>query len=133
MLDSAAVEKAESELDAFIERRSREKSKANELAALWRKSERAYRERWRQERRLAWYCYHLDQADAIERTAEALAAGHRGKAEALSEEGGGRHHPQIPSRVRVARRGPLGCAKGPRRGMSACNTFRSRRRFCNRS
>ena len=86
-MDVKAVEKVG--LDTLIERRTREHSKANELAAMWRRSEEAYREKRRRENRARWHAFHLDQAERIERTAAELVAQHRAKASLLEEPGGG--------------------------------------------
>ena len=47
MLDPVAIERAEAELDAFVERRARESKEANALEEAWRESERKHREKQR--------------------------------------------------------------------------------------
>ncbi len=54
MLDPVAVERAEKELDNFINSRSKAKDKANAEADLWRISEAAHREKKQDANRLAW-------------------------------------------------------------------------------
>jgi hypothetical protein len=49
MLDHAAVERAESEIDNFILKRAREREDANRIEELWRASEARERERRREE------------------------------------------------------------------------------------
>lgn len=56
MLDK--LERVEDDLDRLIERRSKERDKANELEELWRRSEQAQRERARLERLAAWVEHH---------------------------------------------------------------------------
>lgn len=56
--DVDATERAERDLDAFINRRSRAKEKANAEEELWRASERRVRDkRWRANRQ-AWIDHH---------------------------------------------------------------------------
>ena len=86
MLDPIAVERAEKSLDEFINSRSKAKDKANTEADLWRISEIKHRERCREERRLAWYCFHLDQAERLRRTMSALVAEHEAAAAKLQEQ-----------------------------------------------
>lgn len=73
------------QLDALIERRSRGVD-PDEREELWRESVRRYHDRHRREREAAWYGYHLDQAERIERTAAVLARGHREKVAKLSRD-----------------------------------------------
>jgi hypothetical protein len=56
--DVAAVEKAEASLDAFINKRSKAKEKANAEEELWRASERRVREKRWQANRQAWIDHH---------------------------------------------------------------------------
>ena len=83
--DTDAIERIESELDTFIEKRAREARDAAQVEELWKASERRHRERQREENRELWRCYYLDQAERLERTAAELAASHRARAEALAE------------------------------------------------
>lgn len=84
MLDPVAVERAESETDNFISKRTREKSKANNLEAAWAESERRHREKRRRENSAAWYAHHCHMHDLH----QSLAADHRSRAEALLEDPG---------------------------------------------
>ncbi len=86
MIDPVATERAEKELDNFINSRSKAKDKANAEADLWRTSEIKHREKQREEHRLAWYCFHLDQAERIRRTMEALISKHETAAAKLQEQ-----------------------------------------------
>jgi hypothetical protein len=56
-------------------------------AELWLSSVNAYNARRRRENIAAWYAFHMNQAERIEKTARALAAEHRLKAEMLMENG----------------------------------------------
>jgi hypothetical protein len=56
-------------LDVFIERRAREARDAKRIEEAWAASERAHHEQLQQRNRHLWYCYHLNQAEAIEKTA----------------------------------------------------------------
>jgi hypothetical protein len=85
-IDVNAAERAERDLDAFINRRSRVKEKANAEEAAWAESTRRYNARRRERNRQEWRAYHLNQADCLERTAAELAARHRAKAERLIEQ-----------------------------------------------
>lgn len=67
------------EIDALIERRARERGKANALEALRKESERAHRERERRENRALWFEFFCRQADSHRGLAESYAA----RAEAL--------------------------------------------------
>ncbi len=83
----AKLEKAEAEIDLFIEKRAREARDANAIEELWQHSTRAHRERRKQENAEAWRAYHLRQAASLEAVAAELARGHRARAEALLGEG----------------------------------------------
>lgn len=85
LFDVDAVEAAEASLDAFIERRARDKQEANRVEEEWAVSERRHREQRRAQNRELWRTYHLERAQALERTAAELAADHRARAEALAE------------------------------------------------
>ena len=54
----AEVERVETELDAFIEKRARQARDAATVEALWTKSEREHREKRRQAHAEEWYSYH---------------------------------------------------------------------------
>ncbi len=66
------VERASDQLDALIERRARERSKANELAELWRASERRHQEKLRRQHRVEWICYWSALADSLRQSADAF-------------------------------------------------------------
>jgi hypothetical protein len=57
-----------------------------ERAELWLASVRAYHEKRQRENVAAWYAFHMEQAERIQRTASALISEHREKAEALLED-----------------------------------------------
>jgi len=86
MLDPVAVERAESEIDHFIQRRAREKADANRVEELFAESERRHQDKRRRENRDLWRSYHLDQAERLERTAASIAEEHRARAAALAVE-----------------------------------------------
>lgn len=69
------------EIDALIERRARGRDKANELAALWKESERKHRERRREELREEWRAFYLHTSELHARLSEENAT----KAAALLE------------------------------------------------
>ena len=77
------VERAEAELDAFIERRTRERSKANALEEMYAESVRRHRERIRRQNRALWFAHYANLADSLRRSADVFDR----KAEALMEEG----------------------------------------------
>jgi hypothetical protein len=54
-----------------------------ERTDLWLESVRAYHEKRQRENVAAWYAFHMEQAERIQRTASALISEHREKAEAL--------------------------------------------------
>ncbi len=91
MLDPAVAERGEKELDRLIERQAQRSGadEANGVEAMWRASERAHERKRREERRLAWYCFHLDQAERHRRTMTALVEKHEAAAARLLEEPGG--------------------------------------------
>ena len=90
MIDSETVrqeERAARDLDTLIERRIKEESaEGRPSPQALTDAQRKLRlgKEWKA-RRAAWYAYHLDQADTIERTASELAARHRQRAAALLE------------------------------------------------
>jgi hypothetical protein len=79
-------EAVERELDAMIERRSRQKD-PDEESELWRESVRAYEEKRRQMARLEWHAFHCGQAERHRRTLEELINYHEGAAAQLREAG----------------------------------------------
>jgi hypothetical protein len=83
-VDIARGEMVEKELDAMIERRSRQKDPQEE-SELWQASVRAYEEKRRQAARLEWHLHHTAQAERLRRTLEALAAHHEEQAAKLTD------------------------------------------------
>ena len=88
-LDYEATERLEAELDAFVEKRSRESGAEREREEMYAESVRRYHARRQERNRELWRAYYLDQAERLERTAAELAADHRARAEQLLEEAGG--------------------------------------------
>jgi hypothetical protein len=85
-MDVARGELVEKELDAMIERRSRQKD-PDEESELWRESVRAYEEKRRQVARLEWRAFHCGQAERHRRTLEELINYHEMQAQSLLTEG----------------------------------------------
>jgi hypothetical protein len=85
-VDTARGEMVEKELDAMIERRSRQKD-PDEDHEFWQESVRRYRARRDEENRLAWHEYHQGQAERLRRTVGPLIAFHEGQAAKLCGEG----------------------------------------------
>jgi hypothetical protein len=83
-VDIARGEMVEKELDAMIERRSRQKD-PDEESELWQASVRAYEEKRRQAARLEWHLHHTAQAERLRRTLEALASHHEEQAAKLTD------------------------------------------------
>ena len=83
-MDIARTERVEKELDAMIERRSRQKD-PDEETELWQASVRAYEEKRRQAARLEWHLHHTAQAERLRRTLEALASHHEEQAAKLMD------------------------------------------------
>ena len=71
----------ETQASAGIERRSKEREKANELEEMWRESERKHHTRLQQEHQALWYEFHMHLADNL----AALSEEHRVQAEQLLE------------------------------------------------
>lgn len=71
-LDYEAVEAVETQLDAFIERRARERDDANKVEAARAESERRAQEKRREINRWLW----IDHHDRLSRQHLALAADH---------------------------------------------------------
>ena len=82
--DIGRGEAVERELDAMIERRSRQKD-PDEESELWRESVRAYEEKRRQMARLEWHAFHCGQAERHRRTLEDLISHHETQAAKLYE------------------------------------------------
>jgi hypothetical protein len=68
-VDTVHGEMVEKELDAMIERRSRQKDPEEE-SELWRESVRRYNARHRQELRLEWHAYFCRLAGSLRARAE---------------------------------------------------------------
>ena len=85
-MDVAHVEAVEKELDAFIERRSRNGPDPDELEASYAESVRTYNAAREAERRSEWHSYHLgDQAERLRRTMTNLVEFHERQAMKLLE------------------------------------------------
>lgn len=82
MLDVEAVERAERQIDAFIESRAKGREEANALETLWAASERRELAKQREENRTAWFVYFSHLAHSCHRQAERYEA----KAEALLDD-----------------------------------------------
>ncbi len=72
------------EIDALTERGARGRDKANELAEMWRSSERAHRERQHRENRALWFEFFSRMSESHRELSEDYAA----RAEALCAEEG---------------------------------------------
>jgi len=81
------VVQADAQIDAFIERRSRQHGEQRPEEVMYAESVRRYNARRRQEIRAQWYAYHADQAERLRRTMEPLIAFHEARAAALLEGG----------------------------------------------
>ena len=79
-MDIARGEMVEKELNAMIERRSRQRD-PDEESELWEASVRAYTARRREEMRAAWCEHHQRQAARLRTTLEALISQHEEQAE----------------------------------------------------
>jgi hypothetical protein len=82
--DVEAVEAAEASLDAFINKRARDKEKANEEEELWKASTRLVNEKRRRANRMAW----IDYYGHMHRLHLSLAAENADKRSRLMLEGG---------------------------------------------
>jgi hypothetical protein len=80
----ARGEMVEKELDAMIERRSRQKD-PQEDSDLWQESAKAYEEKRRQMARREWHLHHTAQAGRLRRTLETLASHHEEQAARLMD------------------------------------------------
>ena len=83
-MDIVRGEMVEKELDAMIERRSRQKD-PQEDSDLWQESAKAYEEKRRQMARLERHLHHTAQAERLRRTLEALANHHEEQAAKLMD------------------------------------------------
>ena len=83
-MDIARGEMVEKELNAMIERRSRQKD-PQEDSDLWQESAKAYEQKRRQMARLEWHLHHTAQAERLRRTLEALASHHEEQAAKLMD------------------------------------------------
>ena len=96
--DLAAAERAERDLDAFINRRSKGREEANRLEAAWAESTRRVNEKRRRTNRWAWVAHH----DRMTRTQQALVDEHAGTRSRLlteillEEQGDAKSFEQIP-------------------------------------
>ena len=81
-MEVARGELVEKDLDAMIERRSRQVN-PDEQEALWQESVRRYTARRREEMRADWHGWHLEQADRHRRTLKALIVRHEEQAAKL--------------------------------------------------
>ncbi len=82
MSDTAPGERVEAELERFIEKRSRDRTKENALEEAWVASERRHLEKRREANRLDWLAYHTHLAA----NHASLSERHLEKAEALAGE-----------------------------------------------
>ena len=81
-MDISRGEMIEKELDAMIERRSRQKD-PDEESELWQASVRAYEEKRRRMARLEWHAFHCGQAARHRAVLESLIAFHEEQAAKL--------------------------------------------------
>jgi hypothetical protein len=84
--DIASGAQVDGELDAFIERRHKERVKEEgerRLEEEWKESERRHAQTQRQQARLEWHLHHQGQAERLRRTLEALIAHHEAEAQKL--------------------------------------------------
>ena len=88
MMDIARGELVERELNAMIERRSRQKDR-DEESELWRESMERCDARRREQHRQAWASYHEGQAERHRRILQELIAHHEAQAAKLCEGEGG--------------------------------------------
>ena len=83
---SRSLEAAEAELNRFIENRAlKNNAEQQRVEDLFEETTRRHREKHLEEQRLAWYCFHLDQAERLRRTMSALISKHEAAAERLQE------------------------------------------------
>jgi hypothetical protein len=85
-VEIAQGERAEAELDAFIERRSRRgEADPDEQEETWKASVRAYTARRREKMRAAWCEYHQGQAARHRAVLAELIARHEAQAAKLED------------------------------------------------
>lgn len=80
-MDVYALEKAEAQIDQFIEKRAREKADEQKIAELWAESDRREREKRRRENAQAWHDYYSSMA----RVHHGIAAEHAKRADGVLE------------------------------------------------
>ncbi len=80
LFDVEAIERVESELDRFVEKRAREVRDQENVEALWKESARRDLQRRREENRLAW----LEHERHMERLHAGLCEEHRIRADELA-------------------------------------------------
>ena len=79
-LDVEATEQAEQQIDAFVEKRSREAKDADAIEALWAVQDRLAQQRKREANRQAWIAFHRGLA----RSHAALSESHEERAARLA-------------------------------------------------
>jgi len=84
-LDVEAVEAVEAELDRLVSRRAVEARDAELVEELWKQSERAHRDRRREENREAWHSYEMHMC----KLHASLSEEHRVKALTFLKQGEG--------------------------------------------
>ena len=80
------VVQADAQIDAFIERRSRQSTEQRPEEVMYAESVRRYNAARSKERRAEWYAYHADQAERLRRSLTVLVAFHEAKAQQLLSE-----------------------------------------------
>lgn len=80
-LDVEAVEKAEAQIDQFVEKRARERADEQKVADLWAESDRRERVKRRRENRAAWHDHEMHMSELH----ASLSEEHRLKAQRLME------------------------------------------------
>ena len=78
------VARASDQIDALIEKRSRQRSEANATEMAWKESVRKHHAKLRRQRQGEWFCYFSALADSLRKSAEHFEA----KAQALLEDEG---------------------------------------------
>lgn len=82
------MESASAQIDTLIDRRAGERSKANELEAMYAESVRRHHENLHQANRALWLDFHLGQAERLRRTMTDLIEKHEEAAARLLDEAG---------------------------------------------
>ncbi len=80
------VVQADAQIDAFIERRSRQSTEQRPEEVMYAESVRRYNAARSKERRAEWYAYHADQAERLRRTLGRLIEHHEARAQQLLSE-----------------------------------------------